>query len=87
MELIITFAQDLDENLVELLGIDEDTEFEAYFSGGTLYVHPLSEDEEDDPDWGCPVTNAFCGGECKNCPVFQAAQNFNPAGKSQKGGD
>ena len=32
MELIITFAQELDEDLVELLGIDEDTEFEAYFA-------------------------------------------------------
>ena len=38
MELIVTFAQDLAPELVELLGIDEDTEFEAFFSDGTLYV-------------------------------------------------
>ena len=67
MELIITFAQELDEDLVELLGIDEDTEFEAYFSGGTLYVRPLTEDEEDELDWGCPVTDVVCDGDCENC--------------------
>ena len=46
MELIVTFAQDLAPELIELLGIDEDTEFEAFFSGGTLYVRPLTGEEE-----------------------------------------
>lgn len=86
MELIITFAQELDEDLVDLLGIDEDTEFEAFFSGGTLYVRPLTEDEEDELDWGCPVTDAVCDGDCNNCPVFLAAQDGTP-GRGQKGGD
>ena len=89
MELIITFAQDLDEDLVELLGIDEDTEFEAFFSGGTLYVRPLTEDEEDELDWGCPVTDVVCDGDCENCPVYLAFENGSSAklGKGQKGGD
>ena len=89
MELIITFAQELDEDLVDLLGIDEDTEFEAFFSGGTLYVRPLTEDEEDELDWGCPVTDAVCDGECENCPVFLAFQDSSSTklGKGQKGGD
>lgn len=89
MELIITFAQDLDEDLVDLLGIDEDTEFEAFFSGGTLYVRPLTEDEEDELDWGCPVTDVVCGGDCENCPVYLAFENGSSAkpGRGQKGGD
>ena len=89
MELIITFAQDLDEDLVDLLGIDEDTEFEAFFSGGTLYVRPLTEDEEDELDWGCPVTDAICDGDCENCPVCLAFENGSSAkpGRGQKGGD
>ena len=89
MELIITFAQELDEDLVDLLGIDEDTEFEAFFSNGTLYVRPLSEDEEDELDWGCPVTDVVCDGECENCPVYLAFENGSSAkpGKGQKGGD
>ena len=89
MELIITFAQELDEDLVELLGIDEDTEFEAFFSGGTLYVRPLTEDEEDDLDWGCPVTDVVCDGDCENCPVYLAFENGSSAkpGRGQKGGD
>ncbi len=86
MELIITFAQELDEDLVDLLGIDEDTEFEAYFADGTLYVRPLTEDEEDELDWGCPVTDAVCDGDCGNCPAFLAAQEGTP-GRCQKGGD
>ncbi len=89
MELIITFAQELDEDLVELLGIDEDTEFEAFFSGGTLYVRPLTEDEEDELDWGCPVTDVVCDGDCENCPVYLAFENGSSAkpGRGQKGGD
>ena len=89
MELIITFAQDLDEDLVDLLGIDEDTEFEAFFSGGTLYVRPLTEDEEDELDWGCPVTDVVCDGDCENCPVYLAFENGSSAkpGRGQKGGD
>ena len=89
MELIITFAQDLDEDLVDLLGIDEDTEFEAFFSGGTLYVRPLTEDEEDELDWGCPVTDAVCDGDCENCPVYLAFEDGSSAkpGRGQKGGD
>ena len=87
MELIITFAQELDEDLVDLLGIDEDTEFEAFFSGGTLYVRPLREDEEDELDWGCPVTDAVCDGDCSNCPVFLAAQDGTPGKRAPKGGD
>ena len=89
MELIITFAQELDEDLVDLLGIDEDTEFEAYFADGTLYVRPLTEDEEDELDWGCPVTDALCDGACENCPVYLAFENGSSAkpGKGQKGGD
>ena len=89
MELIITFAQELDEDLVDLLGIDEDTEFEAFFSDGKLYVRPLSEDEEDELDWGCPVTDVVCDGDCENCPVYLAFENGSSAkpGKGQKGGD
>lgn len=89
MELIITFAQELDEDLVDLLGIDEDTEFEAFFSGGTLYVRPLTENEEDELDWGCPVTDAVCDGECENCPVYLAFESGSSAkpGRGQKGGD
>ena len=89
MELIITFAQELDEDLVDLLGIDEDTEFEAFFSGGTLYVRPLTEDEEDELDWGCPVTDVVCDGECEDCPVYLAFENGSSAkpGKGKKGGD
>ncbi|MBR4655043.1 MAG: hypothetical protein IKO68_00345 [Oscillospiraceae bacterium] len=89
MELIITFAQELDEDLVDLLGIDEDTEFEAYFADGTLYVRPLTEDEEDELDWGCPVTDVVCDGDCENCPVYLAFENGSSAkpGKGQKGGD
>ncbi|MBR4656620.1 MAG: hypothetical protein IKO68_08675 [Oscillospiraceae bacterium] len=86
MELIVTFAQDLDPELVELLGIDEDTEFEAFFTDGTLYVRPLSE-EEDELDWGCPVTDAVCDGECETCPVFQAAKNSNASTVAAKGGE
>ena len=87
MELIVTFAQDLAPELVELLGIDEDTEFEAFFSDGTLYVRPLSEEEEDELDWGCPVTDAVCDGECETCPVFQAAKNSNARTAAAKGGE
>ena len=89
MELIITFAQELDEDLVDLLGIDEDTEFEAFFSGGTLYVRPLSQDVADELDWGCPVTDVVCDGECENCPVYLAFENGSSAkpGKGKKGGD
>ena len=89
MELIITFAQDLDEDLVDLLGIDEDTEFEAFFSGGTLYVRPLSQDVADELDWGCPVTDAVCDGDCENCPVHLAFEDGSSAkpGRGQKGGD
>ena len=89
MELIITFAQELDEDLVDLLGIDEDTEFEAFFSGGTLYVRPLTEDGEVELDWGGPVTDIVCDGDCENCSVYRAFENGSSAkpGKGQKGGD
>ena len=87
MELIVTFAQDLAPELIELLGIDEDTEFEAFFSGGTLYVRPLTGEEEDELDWSCPVTDAVCDGECENCPVYLTFQDSNTDCPAAKGGE
>lgn len=85
MKLISIFAQKLDPEDIERLGIDEDTVFETYFTGGTLYVRPLSEDEEDELDWTCPVTDAVCDGECENCPVYLAFQDSQPSCKGCEG--
>lgn len=50
MEYRAEFAITLPEKLLETLGIDEDTLFEAYFDNGKIKVRILDEDEFEDDD-------------------------------------
>ena len=72
MEYRAEFAITLPDDLLDALGIDEDTLFEAYYDDGKIKVRILDEDledefEDDDED--------FCGNidvpeECTECPHF-----------------
>lgn len=65
------FTITLPENLLEALGIDEDTLFEAYFDDGKIKVRVLDEDDlddefEDDEDFDDEEVPE----ECAECPHF-----------------
>ena len=73
MEYRAEFAITLPDDLLDALGIDEDTLFEAYYDDGKIKVRILDEEdledefEDDDED--------LCGNidvpeECAECPHF-----------------
>ena len=66
------FAITLPGNLLDALGIDEDTLFEAYFDDGKIKVRILDEDDlkdelEDDEDF---FDDDEVPEECADCPHF-----------------
>ena len=74
MDYNVEFKITLPEELLETIGIDEDTPFEAYFEDGCIKVRILDEDdldifdvEDEDDEFedciGCPY---FCE-ECGTC--------------------
>lgn len=78
MEYRAEFTITLPENLLEALGINEDTLFEAYFDDGKIKVSVLDEDDlddefEDDEDFDdedeVPEECAECPHYCRHCGV------------------
>lgn len=76
MDYNVEFKISLPEELLNSLGIDEDTPFEAYFEDGCIKVRPLddedftdeSEDlEEDSNDLDVPEKCVLCPNYCWNC--------------------
>lgn len=67
------FAITLPEKLLETLGIDEDTLFEAYFDNGKIKVRILDEDDledefkDDDEDF---YDDDEVPEECAECPHY-----------------
>jgi hypothetical protein len=68
MEYRAEFAITLPEKLLETLGIDEDTLFEAYFDNGKIKVRILDEDEFEDDDGSYYEDEVF--EECAECPHY-----------------
>lgn len=67
------FAIALPEKLLETLGIDEDTLFEAYFDNGKIKVRILDEDgleDEFEDDDGNFYDNDEVPEECAECPHY-----------------
>ena len=73
MKLNITFENELPKALADGLGITEESAFEAFYQGGKICVHLLTEDEEKERGLLCPVTSALCDGHCEVCVVLDAA--------------
>ncbi len=79
MEYRAEFAITLPEDLLDALGIDEDTLFEAYYDDGKIKVRILDEDdlkdgfEDDDEDYDddidVPEECAECSHYCRHCGV------------------
>lgn len=69
MEYRAEFAITLPEDLLNALGIDEDTLFEAYYDDGKIKVRILDEEalEDDDEDFD---DNIDVPEECAECPHF-----------------
>lgn len=73
MEYRAEFAITLPDDLLDALGIDEDTLFEAYYDDGKIKVRILDEEdledefEDDDEDFG---GNIAVPEECAVCPHF-----------------
>lgn len=73
MEYRAEFAITLPEKLLDTLGIDEDTLFEAYFDNGKIKVRILDEEdledkfEEDDEDF---YDDDEVPEECAECPHY-----------------
>lgn len=71
MEYRAEFALTLPDELLDALGIDEDTMFEAYYDDGKIKVRILDEDdlgdefEDDDEDFEDDVPE-----ECAECPHY-----------------
>ena len=74
MEYKAEFAIILPEDLLNALGIDEDTLFEAYYDDGKIKVRILDEealeDEFEDDDEGFDVEDIDVPEECAECPHF-----------------
>lgn len=64
MEYKTEFRITLPEELLNTLGIDEDTLFEAYFDAGSIKVRILDEDDLED-GFGDEVPE-----ECAECPHY-----------------
>lgn len=70
MEYKTEFRITLPEELLNTLGIDEDTLFEAYFDDGSIKVRILDEDDlEDEFEDEVPEECAECPHYCWHCGV------------------
>lgn len=70
MEYKTEFRITLSEELLNTLGIDEDTLFEAYFDAGSIKVRILDEDNlEDGFEDEVPEKCAECPHYCWHCGV------------------
>lgn len=76
MEYKTEFTIALPEELLNVLGIDEDSMFEAYFDDGKIKVRLLEEDavevledddDEEDDDLDIPEKCVMCPNFCWNC--------------------
>ena len=56
----LTLAVNLDEEIADALGIDEDTAFETYYENGHIVIRVLNEDD---------IEDFVCDEECELCPV------------------
>ena len=74
MECRAEFAITLPEDLLDALGIDEDTLFEAYYDDGKIKVRILDEealeDEFEDDDEDFDDDDIDVPEECAECPHF-----------------
>lgn len=70
MEYKTEFRITLPEELLNTIGIDEDTLFEAYFDDGSIKVRILDEDDlEDEFEDEVPEECAECPHYCWHCGV------------------
>lgn len=70
MEYKTEFRITLPEELLNTLGIDEDTLFEAYFDAGSIKVRILDEDDlEDEFEDEVPEECTECPHYCWHCGV------------------
>lgn len=70
MEYKTEFRITLPEELLNTLGIDEDTLFEAYFDAGSIKVRILDEDDlENEFEDDVPEECAECPHYCWHCGV------------------
>lgn len=66
------FTITLPDELLDALGIDEDTIFEAFYEDGKIKVRPLDEDDldediEDSDEDEVPEKCVLCPNYCWNC--------------------
>ncbi len=66
------FTITLPDELLDALGIDEDTLFEAFYEDGKIKVRPLDEDDldediEDSDEDEVPEKCVLCPNYCWNC--------------------
>ena len=66
------FTITLPDELLDALGIDEDTLFEAFYEDGKIKVRPLDEDDlyediEDSAEDEVPEKCVLCPNYCWNC--------------------
>ncbi len=64
------FTITLPEELLDVLGIDEDTMFESYFEDGKIKVRIIDEDFEDDYDDEEIYEDDEIPEECTECPHY-----------------
>ena len=80
MEINCKLTFNIPEELIDALGISEDTVFETYYENGSLHIHPLTEaelaelegdiDDEDEDGDRLSVEvkeNWECDGDCESC--------------------
>ena len=83
MEINCKLTFNIPEELIDALGISEDTVFETYYENGSLHIHPLTEaelaelegdiDAEDEAGDRLSVEvkeNWECDGDCEEC-IFE----------------
>ena len=63
---MVQFNIHLEPDLIEELGINDDTVIETYFSDGAIKIRIFTEEEES----GGNDVNHASEGLCSNCPLF-----------------
>lgn len=83
-DLHITLTHDLPDEQADALGINEESRFDTYYEDGKLHIRLLTEEEADELDSFCPVTDVVCTDNCETCPLraaVSAAVHTNGAPK------
>lgn len=76
----ISFTIAIPDELMEALGITDETPFETFMEDGVLHISPIPEDDFaglvcDGDCEDCPANRIDCEGNCRKCPCYTQCED------------